>query len=122
MATTWRLVNERVSTRRDLEKDWDLIWRLGRAIRASLRTDRKRQTEEVGEEVEALLGPDPPLYREAWHRIKVWYKAAVDHAQPPARVTLERITAERVELYSYVPPPGLTYPFPLHHANEIGRA
>ena len=30
----------------------------------------------------------------------------VDRYPPPARVTLERITAERVELYSYVPPPG----------------
>ena len=28
----------------------------------------------------------------------------VDRAPPPSRVTLDRITAERVELYSYVPP------------------
>ena len=42
---------------------------------------------------EALLGADPPLIQEAWHRIQGWYKAAVDHALPPAQVTLERITA-----------------------------
>ena len=34
----------------------------------------------------------------------------VDRAPPPARVTLERIAAERVELYSYVPPLGANIP------------
>ena len=44
--------------------------------------------------------------REEWQRLKGWYKAAVERAPPPARATLERITAERVDLYSYVPSPG----------------
>ena len=48
--------------------------------------------------------------REAWQRLKGWYKAAVDCAPPPARSTLERITAERVNLYSYVPSPGTNIP------------
>ena len=39
--TTWRLVDKRVSAHWDIEKDQALIRRLGRAIRASLRTDRK---------------------------------------------------------------------------------
>ena len=52
------------------------------------------------------MGEDPPLIQEAWYRIQGWYKAAVDRAPPPARVTLERITAERVALYSHVPPLG----------------
>ena len=56
------------------------------------------------------MGADPPLIREAWHRIKGWYKDTVDRAPPPARVTLERITAERVALYSYVPPLGENIP------------
>ena len=38
--------------------------------------------------------------------MKGWYKDAVNRAPPPARATLERITAERVELYSQVPSPG----------------
>ena len=83
---------------------------MGRAIKASLREDRKRRVEEAVAEVETLLGSDPPLHREAWHWIKGRYKAAVDCAPPPAWVTLDRITAERVELYSYVPPPGTTIP------------
>ena len=56
----------------------------------------------VGEEVETLLGEDPLNAKEAWIRLKGWYKAAVNRAPPPARATLERITAERVDLYSYV--------------------
>ena len=56
------------------------------------------------------VGGGPPLRREAWHRIKGWYKAAVDHAPPPTQVTLKQIMAERVELYSYVPPPGNNIP------------
>ena len=83
---------------------------MGHAIKASLMTDRRRCAEEAGAEVEALVGVDPPLIQEAWHRIKGWYKDAVDRAPPPAQVTLRRITAERVALYSYVPPPGENIP------------
>ena len=57
-----------------------------------------------------LVRTDPPLIQEAWHRIQGWYKAAVDRAPPPARDTIERITAERVALYSHVPPPGDNIP------------
>ena len=56
------------------------------------------------------MGLDPPLHQEDWHRIKGWYKATVDRALPPARVALKQITAERVELYIYVLPPGTNIP------------
>ena len=72
--------------------------------------DRKRQAEEAVGEVETILGLDLPLHWEAWHWLNEWYPAAVDHAPPTSRVTLERITADRVELYSYVPPPGANIP------------
>ena len=42
--------------------------------------------------------------------MKGWYRAEVDRALPTARVTLDRITAERVDLYSYVPPLGENIP------------
>ena len=38
------------------------------------------------------------------------YSNTVYRALPPARVTLERITAEKVEMYSYVPSPGANIP------------
>ena len=83
LAATWRLVEKRVSTRRDIAKDQSIIQRLGRAIKVSLQEDRQRQAEEAGAEVEKMMGSDPPLQREAWHQIKGWYKAAVDRAPPP---------------------------------------
>ena len=112
-ATTWRLVDERVSARRDIAKDRALIRRLGRAIRASLRTDRKWREEEAGAKVEALLGSDPPLHREACHWIKGWYKAEVDRAPPSAHVPLKQITTEMLELYTYIPFPGTNIPIPM---------
>ena len=56
------------------------------------------------------MGEVPPLIQEDWHRIQGWYKAAVNRALPPARVTLKLITAERVALNIYVPPPGENIP------------
>ena len=57
-----------------------------------------------------MVKADPPLIQEVWYRIQGWYKATVDRNPPPARVTLKRIRAERVALYSWVPPPGDSIP------------
>ena len=80
---TWRLVDERISARRGARVR-DRIRRLGRAIRESLKGDRKRRVEAAGTDVEALLGGDPPNAKEAWRRMKGWYRAAVNRAPPPA--------------------------------------
>ena len=61
--------------------------------------------EEAGDEVESLIGSDPPLYWEAWHQMKGWYRSAVERAPPPARVTHDQIKTDQVELYIYVPAP-----------------
>ena len=71
----------------------------------------KRRVDTAGTDVEALLGGDPPNTKEAWRRMKGWYKAAVNRAPPPARATLEPITAERVDLYSYILSPEYNIPF-----------
>ena len=83
---------------------------LGRTIQASLQGDRKRRVETAGQDLETLLGEDPPNPKESWRRLKGWYKAAFNRSPPPARATLKRITAERVDLYSYVPSPGGKHP------------
>ena len=83
---------------------------MGLAIAESLKGDKRRREEEAGKEVDTLLGSDSLLHREAWHQLKGWYWYSVDHAPPPAQLTLERITAERVELYISVPPPGANIP------------
>ena len=68
---TWIIVDERVSARRKT-KDQSRIWRLSRAIVASLKGERKRRVETAGEEVETLLGAEPPNPQEAWRRLKGW--------------------------------------------------
>ena len=82
-AETWRLINERVSARRDPRYGTVYRWWMGKAVQASLAADRRRRAEEAGAEVEALVKADPPLIQEAWYRFQGWYKAAVDRAPPP---------------------------------------
>ena len=79
-------------------------------INTSLNEDRHRQTEETGEEVEQLMGADLSLYQESRHQVKGWYWAAVDRELPLSQVTLEWITAEPVDLYCQIPPPGENIP------------
>ena len=90
---------------RDPAREQAIIWRLVRAINTILKGDQIRMTEEAGEEFERMLELDPPLQQEALHRMKGWYRAAVNRAPPPARVNLERIMEDWVYLYRYVPPP-----------------
>ena len=80
---TWRLADKRVLARRGTRVRARLR-RLGRAIRARLKGDRRRRVEEAGKDVETLLGEDPPNVKEAWRRMKEWYRAAANRGPPPA--------------------------------------
>ena len=80
---TWRLVDERVTMRRKSRARTGLR-RLGRAIQASLKGDRKRRVEEAGTAIEGMLQEDPPNARGAWRRMKGWYRAAAKRGPPPA--------------------------------------
>ena len=75
-----------------------------------MKGDQIRRVEEAGTAVEALLGEYPPNAKEVWRRMKGWYQAAAKRGPPPAQATLERITAERTELYSQVTSPGENIP------------
>ena len=114
---TWRLFDKRVSARRETGFQ-ARIRRLGHAIRASLQGDRKRRVETARQEVETLLGENPPKPKEACRRLKGWYKATINRALPPARAMLERITAEQVNLYSYISSPGENIPVTVAPAEE----
>ena len=80
---TWKLVDEQVSTKRG-PRVHARLRRLGRAILASLKGERRRRVEEAGKAVEALLGEDPPNAKEAWRRMKGWYQAAAKRGPPPS--------------------------------------
>ena len=68
-------MDERVTVRRKPRAKTEMR-RLGRAIQVSLKGDRRRQVEEAGSAVEALLKEDLPNAKEAWRRTKGWYQAA----------------------------------------------
>ena len=61
-AETWRLVNKRVSTRREPGRDQRRLRRFWRAIRDSLKEDRRQRVNTEGEAVESLLTGDPPSH------------------------------------------------------------
>ena len=75
--------HERVSARRYLAQDQAHIRSISCTINANLREDRRRRTEEVGEEIDCLLGTDPLLHKEFWNRMEGWYRAVVDRTPPP---------------------------------------
>ena len=80
---TWRLVDERVTMRRKTRARTGLR-RLGQAIQASMKGDRKRRVEEAGTVVKNMLQEDPPNARGSWRRMKGWYRAAAKRGPPPA--------------------------------------
>ena len=121
LETTWRLVNKIFSARQDPARDQSLIQRLGRAIAESLKGYQRRRAEELGEKVESLLGLDPPLHQEAWHRIKWWYWVAVYHTPPPARVTLECIRQSGWTSTATCHPWGRISPYPLSPSRWMTR-
>ena len=61
--------------------------------------------------VDSLFTLDPPLIREAWIRMRGCYREKLDRPPPPAIVAISNMTAEQVELYRHVPPPG--HPIPV---------
>jgi hypothetical protein len=105
-AETWGLVDTRTSLRREVNHDRAAIRCLDRAVKASLKADRKRRVEVAGANVEAFLMADPPDLQAAWNAMKGWYRDAGDRAPPPARSTLEKVTTERAALYRKEEPPG----------------
>ena len=102
------MIDTRIEARR--RKDQRSSQVLVRAIKAELQGNRRIQAAEVCSAVESLFAYDLPLIREAWIRMQGWYKDAVDHPPPLARVALATMTAEREDLYRHVPSSGEPIP------------
>ena len=60
--------------------------------------------------IEELLTSDSPFHKESGQHMKGWYKIMAGRTLPPARLTIERITEERVALHHHIPPPGENIP------------
>jgi hypothetical protein len=119
---TWKMIDSRVAMRRLEGHDRAAIRRLTRRIQASLKVDRKRRVTIAGEKVEALLAQETPDLQGAWNALKGWYREAGDRAPPPSRDTLEKVTKERIDLYTKEAPPGDPIPIivdPVEVSDEI---
>jgi hypothetical protein len=119
---SWKLIDTRLALRRAVGHDQAAIRRLTRRIQASLQADRKLRVEKAGDNVEALLQKEPPDLQGAWNALKGWYRVAGDRAPPPSWDTLEKVTAEREDLYRKETPPGESIPImvePVAVSDEI---
>ena len=71
----WRLVVMIVSMRQDPARNQGLLQHLSHQITARLKEYNWRQMETSRVDIEALLALHPPISKEAWHRMKGWYKS-----------------------------------------------
>jgi hypothetical protein len=102
---TWLLIRQRTSLRRagwlrQLEGR-----RMQLAIHAALKRDRAACTAQVGDLIIAELAKGN--VHEAFRHLKGWYREASETQAKPCPQTMERQTAERVELYRRRDLPGL---------------
>ena len=77
-----RLVDTRIAARRRKDRAHQISMTLNHKIKASLKEDRRQRVAKAVSLVDSLLTSDLPLIREAWIRIRGWYKDAVDRPLP----------------------------------------
>ncbi len=103
-APTWALIDRRAMLRQQGKLSKRMTRLLGRQISSGLKGDRQQRAANVAGNIEGLLASRET--KEAWQCLKGWYKAASDTAPTASPMSLAAQTAERVDLYRKVPPPG----------------
>jgi hypothetical protein len=77
---------------------------LGQQIQACLAADCHKRASNTALQIKGCLAAGD--FVEAWRNLKGWYQSAEDRALKACPETLASQTAERVELYTVVCPPG----------------
>jgi hypothetical protein len=103
-ADTWKLVDHCSMLCRKGMLSQTASRGLGRQIKARLMADRQLRATNAASNIEECLAAEE--FVEAWRYLKGWYCLAEDRALKACPETLARQTAERVELYMAVTPPG----------------
>ncbi len=111
----WLLIKQRTSLRQAGRLCQPEGRRMQRAIHAALKRDRAARTAQVGKLLVAKLAKRN--VHEAFRHLKGWYREASETQVRPCFQTMERQTAERVELYRRRDSPGL--PIVLDHAEML---
>ncbi len=81
---------------------------LGQQVQARLAADYCETAANTTSQIKGCLMAGD--FVEAWHNLKGWYQSAEDQAPKVCPETLALQTAERVELYTAVCPPGWSMP------------
>ncbi len=81
---------------------------LGWQVKGQLAADRIKRAKNTVSMIEGCLAVGD--FVEAWRYLKGWYRLVEDRARKACPETLALQTAERVELYTMVPPPGWSMP------------
>jgi hypothetical protein len=81
---------------------------LGRQVKVRLAADRLKRAKNTVSTNEGCLAAGD--FVEAWCNLKGWYRPMEDRAPKACPEMLTLQTAERVELYTAVPPPGWSMP------------
>ena len=84
-------------------------------IKSSLWDYHKNRTEKECDAIESFITLDPTMMQYAWNRMKLWYKDTRKISPPPARLTMESITMERLDIYRWVSYPGNNIPVVVEH-------
>ena len=103
-APTWELIDRRATLRQQGKLSKRMSRLLGRRIASGLKGDRRQRAADMAGNIKGLLAGGET--KEAWRCLKGWYKAASDAAPAASQLSLAAQTAERVDLYRKVPPPG----------------
>ena len=112
---SWDLIDQKAALRKTSRRgrlSGGRRARLGCRIGKSLRRDWRKRTEDAAAEVEGHLAKGE--IKEAWRLLKYWYREVEGRAPRPSLQTMEKQTAERVELYTKVPREELRAPLPIN--------
>jgi hypothetical protein len=93
----WLLIKQCTSLRRAGRLRWCIGQRMQRAIYMALKVDRIVPMAQVGKAIVANLAEGN--MHKAFHHLKGWYRAAMEAQARPCFQTMEKQTAERVDLY-----------------------
>ncbi len=96
-AGTWLLIKQCTSLRQAGRLHQCIGQRMQCAIQAALKVDCTACTAQVGKSIVADFAKRN--VHEAFHHLKGWYQAAMETQARPCFQTMERQTAERVDLY-----------------------
>ena len=105
---TWKLVDHHAMLCRKGMLSQTAARSLGWQVKVQLAADRIKRAKNTALTIKGCLAVGD--FVEAWRNLKGWYCLVEDRAPKACPETLASQTAERVELYTTVPPPGWLMP------------